>query len=251
MERKRFIKEVYATYWITAREKIHGFSKYDKNLCNYICEHVPNGGKLLEVAIGTGYPFGDFLQKTGYIMYGIDISLNLIEKCKRLYPNINCNVGDAENLEHPDNFFDATYCFASTWYFPDLNKAIDEMIRVTRPNGLIIFDIQNCNNPDIDRLHRRNLAKMRGMNRIKEYIKNIGKAILRRGVPNWHFIVYECPTGPESIYEHLSERRISDFQVMVRNEDDSLEVRNKLGPFEDFGRLVFVIKVNPQMVIGR
>lgn len=242
MERKSYMRKAYSKYWITARERIYGFSKYDKNLCNYICTHVPIGGKLLEVAIGTGYPFAEFFQKQGYYVYGIDLSPELIEKCKKLYPNVDCKVGDAENLEYPNNYFDATYCFHSTWYFPDLNKAVDEMIRVTHLGGLVIFDIQNRNNQDINDAYQRNLAKTKGANRIKGYIKNVIKVILRRGVPNWHFIVFEVPTYPESVCEHLKNKRISDYQIMVVKEDGSIELRNEVDFFKDFKRLIFSVK---------
>lgn len=242
MDRKSYMREVYSKYWITARERIYGFLKYDKNLCSYICTHAPIGGRVLEVAIGTGYPFAEFLQKIGYSVYGIDISPELIEKCKKLYPNINCKVGDAENLEFPDNYFDAAYCFHSTWYFPDLNKAVDEMIRVTHPGGLVIFDIQNRNNQEINNAYQRNLAETKGVNRIKVYIKNVIKLVLRRGVPNWYFIVHEVPTYPESVCEHLKKRQLSNFQIMVTKEDGSIELTTEVDSFKDFKRLIFSVK---------
>lgn len=246
MDRKTYMKDTYSKYWITAREKIYGFSKYDRNLCNYICEHTPKGGRLLEVAIGTGYPFGDFFQKAGYSVYGIDISPGLIEKCRELNPNINCRVGDAERLDYSNSYFDCTYCFHSTWYFPNLNKAIDEMLRVTHPAGLVIFDIQNRNNKKIGRAYHKKLSEHIGIRRIirhaKNYAKNIAKIILRRGTPVWHLIVYEVPTYPENLYEHFKQIGISDFQVMVRKADDTLELKGQKGSFEEYNRLVFVVR---------
>lgn len=242
MDRKTYMRDIYSKYWSTAREKIYGFLEYDKNLCNYICEHVPKNGKLLEIAIGTGYPFADFFQKEGYLVYGIDISPDLIKKCQRLNPNIHCKVSDAEELDYPDSNFDCTYCFHSSWYFPNLNKAIDEMLRVTRPGGLVIFDIQNRNNKEIDRGYRKRLFENRGMGRIIRIAKNIAIVVLHRGTPNWHFVVHEVPTYPESIYEHFKESHISNFHAMVKREDESIETRNELGSFKDFARLVFVIK---------
>ena len=242
MDRKKYIKDVYSKYWITAREKIYGFLEYDKNLCKYICEHVPNGGELLEVAIGTGYPLADFFQKAGYSVYGIDISPNLIEKCQELNPNINCKVGDAETLDYPDNYFDSTYCFHSTWYFPNLNKAIDEMLRVTRPDGLVMFDIQNRNNEEIDSAYRKRLSDSTGMARMVRYAKElVACIILRRRAPIWNLGVHEVPTYPESIYQHLKESRISNFQVMVRYDDESIETKDEVSSFENFARLVFAI----------
>lgn len=242
MDRKRYMRDVYSKYWPTIREKTYGFLEYDRNLCKYICERVPNGDTLLEAAIGTGYPIADFLQKAGYSVYGIDISPDLIEKCRQLNPNINCKVGDAEDLDHPDDYFDCTYCFHSTWYFPNLNKAIDEMLRVTRPGGLVMFDIQNRNNKKMDSNYRRRLFRTTGMGRIIRYASNIATIMLRRKqIPIWSSVISEIPTYPENIYEHLKESVISDFQIMVRNEDGSIEARNELGSFEDFARLVFAI----------
>ena len=236
------MRDVYSKYWITARERIYGFSDYDKNLCHYISEHLPPGSRLLEVALGTGYPFADFFQKTGFRVYGLDISPDLITKCRRLNPNIECQIGDAENLDYPDDFFDGTYCFHSTWYFPNLNRAIDEMMRVTRPGGLVLFDIQNRNHEMIERDYRRLQFIKTGRGRAFSFAKNIAKVILRRGIANWHCIVYEVPTNPKNIYEHFEERQIRNFQVMVRTANGSIEARNEIGPFRDFPRLVFVVR---------
>ena len=89
MDRKTYMKNIYSKYWSYAREKKYGFQKYDKNLCNYICENISKKGNILEVGIGTGFPFGDFFQKKGYNIYGIDIAPTLIEKCKKLNNKIN------------------------------------------------------------------------------------------------------------------------------------------------------------------
>lgn len=232
MDRKTYMRDVYSKYWSTARDEIYGFTKYDKNLCDYIVENVPKGGRILEVAIGTGYPFGDFLQKADYSVFGIDISPELVEKCKKTNPNIDCRVGDAENLEYSDDYFDCTYCFNSTWYFPNLNKAIGEMLRVTRKGGLVIFDIENRNNRYIKKTYRKHILVV--------YIKNMLKKVLRLRGTRWSAVVHSTPTYPESIYEFLKER--ANFQVMVVKEDGGIEARSENGSFKNFQKLVFAVK---------
>ena len=175
MDRKQYMKEIYPKYWISAREKLYGFSEYDKSLCCYIAERVRAGEKGLEVAIGTGYPIADFLQKAGYSVCGIDISSDLIEKCRGTNPAIGCVIGDVEDLPFPDGHFGYTYCFHSTWYFPDLAKAIDEMLRVTRSPGLVIFDIQNRNAKNIAMAYRRRLRASSRTGRMLKYTKNVIK----------------------------------------------------------------------------
>jgi ubiquinone/menaquinone biosynthesis C-methylase UbiE len=191
------MRDVYSKYWIRYRENVYdGFSEYNTNLCEYICARIPKGRKLLEIAIGTGYPFADYFQKSGYLVYGIDISPDLIAKCSQVNPNINCKVGDAENMDYSDNYFDCSYCFNSTWYFTDLNRVIDEMLRVTLPVGLVIFDIQNRNNKGIDNAYQNRVSESKGLGKATRYLKNICKFMIGRDIQNWHSIIYEIPTVP-------------------------------------------------------
>lgn len=244
MDRKTYMRDIYSKYWIHVREKKYGFLEYDRNLCRYISTNVQNqGGGLLEVAIGTGYPFADFFQKAGYSVYGIDIAPDLVRKCQNLNPAIICKVGDAETLDFPENQFNCTYCFHSTWYFPDLNKVIDEMLHVTKSGGLVIFDIQNRNNRDIANGYRKRLLQSKGVRKVLWYLKNIVKLILCRGPIVWEYIVHEVPTYPESIYNHLGKRGVTGYSVMVRKQDETLEIHRKLGPFEKYPRLIFAIVV--------
>ena len=59
----------------------------------------------------------------------------------------------------------------------------------------------------------------------------------------WSYTVHEVPTYPETVYEYeLSQQeKISRFQIMARQNDESLETMNDFAPFEDYGRLVFAI----------
>jgi ubiquinone/menaquinone biosynthesis C-methylase UbiE len=247
MDRKTYTKDVYSKYWLNAREKKYGFLTYDRNLCDLICDLFPEkkGKKLLEAAIGTGYPFADFFQKKGFLVYGIDISPRLIEKCNKLYPRIDAKVGDVEDLEFPDNYFDLTYCFHSTWLFPDLNKAIDEMLRVTKENGAILFDIQNRCNEEIERAYKKLVKGTIGIGRVKTYAKNIAKIVLRKGTPDWHFVIHQVPTHPEDVCNYLKECNITNtFQILARKEDETLEKTTGGSLLEQYDRLIFFITKN-------
>lgn len=242
LDRKTYMKDIYAKYWIDARERIYGFPKYDKILCSYICENIPKGQNILEVGIGTGFPFADFLQKAGYALHGIDISETLIAKCRELNAKIYSMVGDAEDLPYQNAYFHCTYCFHSSWYFPNLCKAIDEMNRVTIPGGVIIFDIQNKNSKQIETAYRKRLSKSRGGRLLFTYAKNIVSILLGRGPQPWHNFTHEAPTDPETIYRHFQDRQIDNYEIMVKNRNDSLELRAEPNAFENFAKLVFVIR---------
>jgi len=244
MDRKLYMKDIYSKYWIYARKEKYGFLKYDKNLCNYICNNVPKDQNILEVAIGTGFPFGDFLQKQGYNIYGVDIAPTLIEQCKKLNNKIHCKVGDAENLEYPTESFYCTYCFHSTFYFPDVCKAIDEMLRVTSAKGFIIFDIQNKHNHEcVDAYKKRVLGKNTMFGKFLTYLKNILKIISRNGVPDWTNTIHEVPIYPEIIYKHLEDIGIKNYKIMV-NLDKNIYLKNKdnINELKDYSKLIFVIR---------
>ena len=143
LKRKEFMKNVYSKYWSRTRKE-YGVGQYDKDLIHELTLNEKEK-KILEVGIGDGIPYSNKLDEMGHEVYGIDISPAHVEKVKNSLPNINVEVMDAEDLKFSDNFFDIVFCFRSTWYFTDLIKVISEMIRVTKNNGVIMFDIQNMN----------------------------------------------------------------------------------------------------------
>lgn len=236
------MKEIYSKYWMTAREDIYGFSQYDKNLCEHLLTKLPKGAKVLEIAIGTGYPIADCLQKAAYAVYGIDICADLIRKCRVTNPRIQCAIGDAEHLPFTDGYFGGAYCFHSTSYFPNLNQALDEMLRVTQPSGFVIFDIQNRNSKRIAEAYCARLAECSVRKRMIRSARNIAKLVLMRGTPVWHWVVHEVPTYPESVYEFLEKKTISKLQILGQRNGHSLELNSERGAFADFERLIVSVE---------
>jgi len=98
------------------------------------------GNRVLEVGVGTGIALG------GYPPYAhvvaIDPSADML-KCaeKRVAENnwghIELKLGDALNLDYPDNSFDYVTTFHVLTVVPDPNRMMAEMIRVCKPGGRI------------------------------------------------------------------------------------------------------------------
>lgn len=241
IEIKEYMKNVYSKYWFNAREKIYGFSQYDKTLIDLISTKI-KGGKLLDVAVGTGYPFASNLRTTN-VVYGIDISPKLIDKCKLLYPDIICVVGDAEDLPYNNNFFDLVYSFHSSWYFPNLIKVVSEMLRVTISNGYVIFDIQNIKNKENYKnfKKREKKYKYRLLYYPAHIIKNIVKLAIGKTNVSWQIINHEVPTNPKILESFFLENKIN-YKVLVRNIDESITYVNENKSYESESRLVFIIK---------
>lgn len=235
------MRDEYSKFWIKAREKKYGFLEYDKALCEIMTSVFPKEGKILEVGIGTGFPFGQFLIKAGYSIYGVDISPRLIEKCYLNFPEIISVVGDAENLEFRENNFDAVYCFHSTFFFPNFPKALQEMVRVTRKNGYILFDIQNSRNSEISALFQKQIKINQGIGKLKQILKNI-KGMILNDVINWDFIIYETPTDPKLILNYFNNpKQIRIFAPDPYPSGDFIKLKPS-GHYRKYPRLVFLIQ---------
>ena len=98
-------------------------------------------GKILEVACGTGLNIPLF--PTGSDITAVDLSSNMLEvaRANAIKHNLNVNLAvmDAEHLEFPDGSFDTVISTLSTCTFPNPLKALDEIKRVCRLDGLILL----------------------------------------------------------------------------------------------------------------
>ena len=187
----------------------------------------------------------------GYDIYGIDIAPTHVEMVNKVLPNVNVSVGDSENLQFSDNFFNIVYCFRSTWYFTNLIKSISEMVRVVKNDGIVFFDIQNSYHP----IHRKFI---REQNRrtdhylyhiTSKYIRNFIKLLVRpiKYYPlDWSLrknIIIATPTDP-SIVNHLLQKENFKYKVYGVNWRQSFTLKEikKTDELNQFDRLVYKIK---------
>ncbi len=98
-------------------------------------------GKILDVACGTGLNIPLF--PAGSDITAVDLSPNMLGVGRAIATkhglNVNFAVMDTENLEFADGSFDTVVSTLSTCTFPDPVKALQEIKRVCRPNGLILL----------------------------------------------------------------------------------------------------------------
>lgn len=241
-ERQSYIINVYSKYWINAREKRYGFMDYDKSLINHINKYIKKEYELLEVAVGTGKPFVEYFYNNNNLnISGIDISPLLIEKAKCLFPDVSFKVGDAEALPYKNQSFDIVFCFHSTWYFANILKAIEEMIRVTKVRGHIFFDIINSNYQN-DSLVTKIQKSNKGFEYLIHYIKNIIKIIIRRKDVSWRIVKYFEATDPRILNDFLDMKGIR-YTIFVRNNDDSIMQVNLNEAIEGYSRLIYSIEL--------
>jgi ubiquinone/menaquinone biosynthesis C-methylase UbiE len=98
-------------------------------------------GKILEVACGTGQNFKLFAPNSE--ITAVELSPGMLEQARQNASahglKVNLAVMDAEKLEFPDGSFDTVVSTLSTCTFPNPVKALQEMKRVCRPDGLILL----------------------------------------------------------------------------------------------------------------
>ncbi len=103
--------------------------------------------KVLEVGVGAGTDFTQWL-RAGALAYGIDLTQEAIDNVtnrldlENLKPQ-DLQVADAEQIPYQDNFFDLVYSWGVIHHSPNTVRCLEEIIRVTKPNGTIKLMIYN------------------------------------------------------------------------------------------------------------
>jgi demethylmenaquinone methyltransferase/2-methoxy-6-polyprenyl-1,4-benzoquinol methylase len=105
-----------------------------------------NPKQLLDVATGTGdLALEAYKQLKPEKIIGIDIAVKMLEigrtklKRKGLTEIITFEEGDSENLPFEDNSFDAVIVAFGVRNFANVEKGLQEMIRVLRPEGKCVI----------------------------------------------------------------------------------------------------------------
>ncbi|MFI1169726.1 class I SAM-dependent methyltransferase [Streptomyces sp. NPDC020801] len=99
------------------------------------------GATVLDLACGTGFAARTAAAQVGPSgrVFGVDINEGMLRVAEarhpRMYPDIEFTRASADDLPYPDATFDAVVCQQGVQFFPDLDAALAEAARVTRPGG--------------------------------------------------------------------------------------------------------------------
>jgi len=115
---------------------------------------IPNGSKVIEIGCGNGRNLA-YLDKKELMLtlVGVDTSRSFIEITRSKLDPKNSKVMEASNLdlsEIGDDSFDYTLSVAVIHHFSTVDrrrKAIEELVRITKPGGFIFIEVWAKNQP--------------------------------------------------------------------------------------------------------
>lgn len=110
------------------------------------------GQTVLDAAVGTGLNLPAY--PAGVQVTGIDLSEGMLEEArkKHIAADLTLKVADLENLDFADNSFDAAASGFTLCVVADPVRALQEILRVTKPNALIaILDYCKSRDPEVQK----------------------------------------------------------------------------------------------------
>ena len=122
----------------------------------------------------------------GAVPSGVDISKAALDICRNALPSAELSCGPAEILPFPDGQFDFVSCLGALEHFLDPERALFEMIRVSRPDAQFLLLVPNADFPPL----RLGLyggteqssvrEEIRSLNSWQELFESVGLTVLRR-----------------------------------------------------------------------
>lgn len=221
-------KDNYAKFWVEQVNK-YGFDDYCEGLTKLILSKNPS--TVYELAIGTGWPFAISLSEKDVSVSGSDIAELLIKELKSNYPNIDAVVQSYEDVRsNPEKQYDLVYCLRSTWYFPNIYKALDTMFMQVKEDGYVLFDIMNKDSDYIKSMiinHRLMIP----FTIVKNVIKIALNTFFRKGYlvqDIWN--IHEIPVSPKEVDAYLIQKDVSFKKYSINQIRDDINQE-----FRDYG----------------
>lgn len=105
--------------------------------------HIQGAQKVLNVGCGIGVGSAYVARKYGCHVVGVDISDKMVEwshqraREERVEDKVEFRVADVLDLPFEANRFDVVFCESVLAFVQDRPRAIQELVRVTRPGGYV------------------------------------------------------------------------------------------------------------------
>jgi SAM-dependent methyltransferase len=132
------VRQEYATEdGLVARASIYqGVSGPDAREAAFHAVREASPRRVLEVGCGWGEFAERMLVELGVDVVAVDLSPRMVELTRER--GVDARVGDVEALPFDDEAFDVTVANWMLYHVPDLEQALSELARVTRPGGRLV-----------------------------------------------------------------------------------------------------------------
>lgn len=132
--------------WNKNYSKSNLFSERLEKITKLTSDIQLKGKMVLDIGCGSGMISSYFCEQRSSV-FGIDISENMIQQANSYLQSRNLqailSIGDATNLQFPDNYFDVITCVSVLeWLDKDI-EAIREIRRVLKNDGIAIVSVPN------------------------------------------------------------------------------------------------------------
>jgi ubiquinone/menaquinone biosynthesis C-methylase UbiE len=134
------------TYDDWYKTKLGSFVDEVETACIFNMLDLPRGSKILDVGCGSGN-YSIKLAELGYEVVGVDLSKEMLMKAKEKADDRNLAIDfremDVYELDFDDESFDAAFSITAFEFIPDIQKAMDEVMRVLKKSGQMIIGMVN------------------------------------------------------------------------------------------------------------
>ena len=146
---------------------------------------LPKNARILDAGCSYGF-ISLILAQKKYQVYGIDIDKNRIKTAKIIAKHNNLKINylneSIYHLPFRDNYFDLVICFEVLEHLADDKKAVGELFRVTKKNGILIFSLP---------YPHKNAAQYRYYSHVKDgYSSDDFKKIITNNYRQFKFLPY-------------------------------------------------------------
>ena len=118
---------------------------YTDEMRKEMVDQINHGANLrvLDVGCGTGYTtLGILMRRDTCEVVGLDMNPVQLKRARRHLSQekgrLTISRGDADNLPFIDGSFDAVISVGAVEYFPDPERTVKELARVTKPSGTMV-----------------------------------------------------------------------------------------------------------------
>ena len=211
------IKNYYNSYseWYN-QERTGDYYSFVNDLEIDLISKYARGKKVLEIGCGTGIIL-EASSKMASDAQGIDLSEGMVEVSKK--KGLQAQKANVVQLPFPDKSFDLVYSFKVLPHVPEIKKAISEIKRVLKDDGVAVleffnpFSIKYFTNKIFNIVHRRKVyIRYDHLAKIESYLPAGAKVVQARGIRIFSPF-NACLTWPvfSSIYRFLDRKFCDSF----------------------------------------